>query len=209
MLKKTSAKGVKKMRSVTPMKTAKIGYIVMSSLFCLLGIVLLFTPDASALWIGRLLGIGMIVFGAVKLVGYFSRDLFRLAFQYDLAFGILLMVLGIVTLSHPGDAMSFLCVMFGIPVLADGLFKIQIAVDARRFGLRRWWLILTEAILAAILGLVLIFRLTDSARVLTVLLGITMLAEGILNLSTVITAVKIVKNQKPDVIDAEFYESEE
>ena len=36
-----------------------------------------------------------------------------------------------------------------------------------------------------------------------------MLAEGILNLSTVITAVKIVKNQKPDVIDAEFYESEE
>ena len=96
-----------------------------------------------------------------------------------------------------------------IYILTDGLFKIQIAVDARRFGLRRWWLILTEAILAAILGLVLIFRLTDSARVLTVLLGITMLAEGILNLSTVITAVKIVKNQKPDVIDAEFYESEE
>ena len=114
------------MRSVTPMRAAKIGYIVMSALFCLLGIALLFTPDASALWLGRLLGIGMIVFGAVKLVGYFSRDLFRLAFQYDLAFGVLLMVLGIVTLSHPGDAMSFLCVMFGIPVLADGLFKIQI-----------------------------------------------------------------------------------
>ena len=152
MLKKTSAKGVKKMRSVTPMKTAKIGYIVMSSLFCLLGIVLLFTPDASALWIGRLLGIGMIVFGAVKLVGYFSRDLFRLAFQYDLAFGILLMVLGIVTLSHPGDAMSFLCVMFGIPVLADGLFKIQIAVDSRRFGIRRWWLVLVLAALTCVIG---------------------------------------------------------
>ena len=45
-----------------------------------------------------------------------------------------------------------------IYILTDGLFKIQIAVDARRFGLRRWWLILTEAILAAILGLVLIFR---------------------------------------------------
>ena len=126
------------MRSVAPMKTAKIGYIVMSVLFCVLGVVLLFTPGVSALWIGRLLGIGLILFGAIKLVGYFSRDLFRLAFQYDLAFGLLLMVLGIVTLSHPGDALSFLCVMFGIPVLADGLFKIQIAMDSRQFGIRNW-----------------------------------------------------------------------
>ena len=41
------------------------------------------------------------------------------------------------------------------------------------------------------------------------LLGVSMLAEGILNLSTVITAVKIVKHQQPDVIDAEFYENKE
>lgn len=159
--------------------------------------------------LGVACGIVLILFGIVKLVGYFSRDLYRLAFQYDLACGCLLILLGAVMLLRPDSLLNFICVALGIYILTDGLFKIQIAVDARRFGLRRWWLILTEAILAAILGLVLIFRLTDSARVLTVLLGITMLAEGILNLSTVITAVKIVKNQKPDVIDAEFYESEE
>lgn len=200
---------MRNVRATGPLWAVKTGYIVVSVLFCVLGVVLLVMSERCVPWIGRALGIGMVVCGAIKLGGYFSKDLFRLAFQYDLAFGILLIAVGIITLCHPGEAMSFLCVIFGIPVLADGLFKIQIAVDARRFGLRRWWLILTEAILAAILGLVLIFRLTDSARVLTVLLGITMLAEGILNLSTVITAVKIVKNQKPDVIDAEFYESEE
>lgn len=206
MLKKTSAKGVKKMRSVTPMKTAKIGYIVMSSLFCLLGIVLLFTPDASALWIGRLLGIGMIVFGAVKLVGYFSRDLFRLAFQYDLAFGILLMVLGIVTLSHPGDAMSFLCVMFGIPVLADGLFKIQIAVDSRRFGIRRWWLVLVLAALTCVIGVVLVFRPDADVWALTALMGLSLLCDGVLNLSVALCTVKIVDHQRPDVIETDDYE---
>ena len=206
MLKKTSAKGVKKMRSVTPMKTAKIGYIVMSSLFCLLGIVLLFTPDASALWIRRLLGIGMIVFGAVKLVGYFSRDLFRLAFQYDLAFGILLMVLGIVTLSHPGDAMSFLCVMFGIPVLADGLFKIQIAVDSRRFGIRRWWLVLVLAALTCVIGVVLVFRPDAGVWALTALMGLSLLCDGVLNLSVALCTVKIVDHQRPDVIETDDYE---
>ena len=118
------------MRSVVPMKTAKIGYLVISVLFCVLGIVLIAAPGTSVVWLGRLLGIGMIVFGAIKLVGYFSRDLFRLAFQYDLAFGILLIALGIVTLARPGGAMSFLCIVFGIPVLADGLFKIHISLEA-------------------------------------------------------------------------------
>ena len=194
------------MRSVAPMKTAKIGYIVMSVLFCVLGVALLFTPDASALWIGRLLGVGLILFGAIKLVGYFSRDLFRLAFQYDLAFGLLLMVLGVVTLSHPGDAMSFLCVMFGIPVLADGLFKIQIAMDSRQFGIRSWWLVLALAALTCAAGVVLVFRPTDGVRALTSLMGLSLLCDGVLNLSVALCTVKIVDHQRPDVIETDDYE---
>lgn len=194
------------MRSVTPMKAAKIGYIIMSALFCVLGIMLLFTPDASALWIGRLLGIGLILFGIIKLVGYFSRDLFRLAFQYDLAFGLLLMVLGIVTLSHPGDALSFLCVMFGIPVLADGLFKIQIAMDSRQFGIRNWWLVLALAALTCVMGAVLVFRPTAGVRALTMLMGLSLLCDGVLNLSVALCTVKIVNHQRPDVIETDDYE---
>lgn len=194
------------MRSVAPMKTAKIGYIVMSVLFCVLGVVLLFTPGVSALWIGRLLGIGLILFGAIKLVGYFSRDLFRLAFQYDLAFGLLLMVLGIVTLSHPGDALSFLCVMFGIPVLADGLFKIQIAMDSRQFGIRNWWLVLVLAALTCVVGVVLVFRPMTGVRVLTALMGLSLLCDGVLNLSVALCTVKIVDYQRPDVIETDDYE---
>ena len=193
------------MRSVAPMKTAKIGYIVMSVLFCVLGVVLLFTPGVSALWIGRLLGIGLILFGAIKLVGYFSRDLFRLAFQYDLAFGLLLMV-GIVTLSHPGDALSFLCVMFGIPVLADGLFKIQIAMDSRQFGIRNWWLVLVLAALTCVVGVVLVFRPMTGVRALTALMGLSLLCDGVLNLSVALCTVKIVDYQRPDVIETDDYE---
>ena len=158
------------MRSVVPMKTAKIGYFVISVLFCVLGIVLITSPGTSVVWLGRLLGVGMIVFGAIKLVGYFSRDLFRLAFQYDLAFGILLIALGIVTLARPNGAMSFLCIVFGIPVLADGLFKIQISLDAKRFGIGQWWLLLLLAALTGVIGLLLVIRPSDAARALMVLM---------------------------------------
>ena len=196
------------MRSITPMKMAKTGYIIMSVLFCLLGAVLLVLPDVSALWIGRLLGIGMIVFGAVKLVGYFSRDLFRLAFQYDLAFGILLVAVGVITLCHPGEAMSFLCVMFGIPVLADGLFKVQIAVDARRFGIGQWWLVLLLAVLTGIIGLLLVLRPTEGAQALVMLMGASLLLDGALNLSVALCAVKVVDHQRPDVIETDDFEIE-
>ena len=69
------------MRSTVPMRVAKSGYIVMSAVFCLLGALLIAQPDRSLAALGRALGVAMAVFGVVKLVGYFSRDLFRLAFQ--------------------------------------------------------------------------------------------------------------------------------
>lgn len=40
----------------------------------------------------------------------------------------------------------------------------------------------------------------------TILFGISLLTEGILNLSTVLTAVKIVRHQMPDVIEVDYYE---
>lgn len=187
------------MRSVTPMWAAKTGYIVMSLLFCGLGLLLLLEPDASLRRLGRLLGILMIVFGIVKLVGYFSRDLFRLAFQYDLAFGGLLAVLGLVTLLHPGDTLGFLAVMSGIPVLADGFFKIQIALDSRRFGIRRWWLILMLAALTCGAGIVLVFRPAAAVTVMTALVGAALLLDGVLNLSVALCTVKIIRHQRPDV----------
>lgn len=192
------------MRSVVPMKTAKIGYFVISALFCVLGVVLIAAPETSAVWLGRLLGIGMIIFGAVKLVGYFSKDLFRLAFQYDLAFGILLLALGIVTLARPNDTMRFLCVVFGIPVLADGLFKIQIALDARRFGIERWWLVLALAGLTCVIGLLLVIRPSEAVRALMVLMGISLILDGVLNMCVAWLCVKIIRNQRPDGIDDEY-----
>ena len=194
------------MRSVGPMKAAKISYAAISILFCVLGIIILINPGFTALWIGTALGVGMIVFGVIKMIGFFSRDLFRLAFQYDLAFGVLLIVLGIITLAHPNAAMNFLCIMFGIPVLADGLFKIQIALDSRKFGIPTWWLMMIFAVLTCIIGLVLTFCPAAGTKALMILIGLSLLMDGILNLSVAICTVKVVKNQRRDTVDGEFRE---
>lgn len=197
------------MRSIAPIRTAKIGYIAVSAALCALGIALIAIPAFSASLLGSLCGFLLLAFGCVKLVGFFSKDLYRLAFQYDLALGILLIALGVILLVHPKGLVTFLCITLGLFILTDGLFKIQIAMEAKRFGIPEWWLILAIAILAGGLGLVLMLRPGEGSRILVILLGVTLLFEGVLNLSTVITAVKIIKHQQPDVVEADCYEQKE
>ncbi len=197
-----------RLRSVAPLRTAKIGYIVISAALCALGIVLIAVPEFSASVLGILCGILLIVFGAVRLGGYFSRDLYRLAFQYDLPFGILLIVLGTVMLVRPGSLVNFICVAIGLSVLSDGLFKSQMAWEAKRFGIGKWWMILLLAVISCVCGLVLMLRPGEGSRLLMIILGITLLSEGILNLGTALTAVKIVRNQKPDIIEVEYREKD-
>lgn len=195
-----------KMRSVFPMKLAKAGYIVMSLVFCAAGLLLFLFPGLSAVFIGRALGIAMIVFGCIKLVGYFSRDLYRLAFQYDLEFGILLMALGLIVLLRPVNVMNFIFIALGISIFADGLFKVQIALDSKEFGIAEWWLILILAFITGFAGLLLVFRPAESARILTGLLGVSLLAEGILNLCVALSTVKIVRHQRQDMPEADYEE---
>ncbi|MBE5856207.1 MAG: hypothetical protein E7296_01375 [Lachnospiraceae bacterium] len=191
------------MRSVVPMKTAKIGCIGVSLILFLVGVLLLIDPAEYGRAIGMVVGFSMMVFGAFKLVGYFSKDLFRLAFQYDLAFGILLIALGVIAVLRTENVMEFLSITIGIAVLADALFKIQISVDSKEFGIGRWWLILAMAIITGLIGLVLIFDSVDGV-VLVRLLGICIMAEGIMSFITMATTVKIVKHQFSDRIDDEM-----
>lgn len=190
------------MRNITPMRTAKIGYMIMSMLFVLFGALLLADPDHMGEAAGLITGVGIMLFGIFKIVGYFSKDLFRLAFQYDLAFGILLEILGVIILSKPKGFIEFITVVIGIAFLADGLLKIQISLDSKRFGISKWWTVLMMAILTGAVGAILVVSPSWGSELLLRILGISFITEGVLNFITVITAVKIIKHQKPDVIEA-------
>ena len=187
-------------------RTAKVGYIALSALLCLFGLLLIIFPDTAANVAGFICAILLIAFGIVKIIGYFSRDIYRLAFQYDLAFGLLMILLGAAMFANSGSLSSFICLSLGLYILTDSLFKIQIALDARRFGVRSWMLILISAVLAGIGGLLLVLRPTESIPVLVVMLGISLLFEGLLNLITVLTSVKVMRELRPDAIEVEYRE---
>ena len=133
------------MDDLKQLKLVKNIYIVMSLLFCVLGIFLMAKPKSSVKMLCVLMGIMLILYGAIKISGYFTRDAFCLAFQFDLAFGILLMAVGVIMIARKNFAVDLIFSVFGILILADALFKIQMSVDAKRFGLALWWQILLIA----------------------------------------------------------------
>ena len=153
-------------------KFAKTGYILISILFYLSGILCLIIPDISGKAIAIAGGIILIAYGIIKITGYLSKDLYCLAFQYDLACGIFLLVLGIVVLAVNQRFKGYLLPGVGILILLDSLLCIQTSMDAKRFGLSSWSIILALSILSGTFGAVLIVTNTQ------LIAGCSLLAEG-------------------------------
>lgn len=176
-------------------RIAKGGYAASSAAFCIAGLLLLLHPEVSAAMICRGIGILLLVCGGFKICGYLSQDLYRLAFQFDLACGILAVVLGLLMLFRSTSVLHFLNLVLGIVVLTDGLLKIQTALDARRFGLKRWWMIAMAAALASVMGILIIIDPFGSSGVAgaVMLLGATLLTEGLLNLYVAVYTIKTEK----------------
>lgn len=174
-------------------RTAKQGYILSSLAFCASGIFLLVYPEISALTLCYLAGALLLVCGIAKLLGYWSKDPYRLAFQFDLALGLLSLVIGLVMILHPSGVIRLIYFVIGIVALIDGLFKIQTALDARRFGIAKWWLIGVIAIITNVFGLLLILKPFESALWMLSMVGFTMLLEGILNLCVGLCTVKVME----------------
>ena len=70
----------------------------MAVVFCALGIFLMAVPEKAVKIICVLAGILFLADGIIKIIGYFSRDFYCLAFQFDLGFGILMIAVGILIL---------------------------------------------------------------------------------------------------------------
>lgn len=129
-------------------------------------------------------------YGIIKITGYFSKDLYCLAFQYDFACGIFLVALGIVVLCimNRYDGTYFMAAM-GILILLDSLLSIQTSLDARRFGLETWKIILLFSVLSGVSGVILIIRNTLKVA------GCALLAEGAMRHYIVHCTVRLSNTQ--------------
>ena len=175
---------------------AKYGYMTLSVLFFLAGLVYMFLPDLPEMAVCLMLGILLIVYGAVKLVGYLAPDRYSLAFQYDMASAIILLILGLLVLIFNVRAYRHLPSFLGFLILLDSAMSIQISKDAAKFGIRTWVLLLVVSIITALFAVLILIDPFESGRLHHICIGLAALAEGVMKYCVVLCTVE--KKEKKD-----------
>ncbi|MGN1187523.1 MAG: HdeD family acid-resistance protein [Lachnospiraceae bacterium] len=178
------------------LKVVKNAYIVSDLCLIAVGVLLLFCPSMALNIMCKIFGAVLVLLGIVKVLGYYTKDIFQLAFQFDFAMGIISMILGIMLITRTTYRVDTLSVGVGIFILVDGTLKIQTASDARRFGIERWWYILIIALAVSTVGLLLLVVPFQTASAVTRIMGLNLVLDGILNILVVQSTVSCYHKKK-------------
>ena len=199
------------MKKFDIVKEAKIINIIIYSFMAAVGLFLLLFTGLTSVQEAIIISVLCILAGGAKILGYFSNDLYRLACQFDLAVGILSSILGLLLILRPDAVLSFLPTVVGVFILVDSILRFQTSIDAKHFGMDKWWGILLISCAGAVLGVLLLFRPFESAMAMIRLIGLTLMIDGVENLVTCAYTVKVPRRSAadPTVIDADFTEADD
>lgn len=167
------------------LKRVRWVYLLLSVFLMSIGVCLIAWPAMSISMLCYIVGGGLIVFGLMKLVGYFVRELETMVEQYDFAIGVLSVLGGCVLIVQPDQLLVLLPQVLGIYVLVDCIFKMQVALDAKRLYNGLWYVMPLVILACFAWGLCLIFQPFDMGNNLPVLLGGGLIADSLQNLAAV------------------------
>ncbi len=162
------------------MKTStKIWLAIAGILLIALGIVCLKNPATTLLSVAWLIGIATLVAGIAKLVFTFRTQAFLPNSGTRLLSAILLIVLGVILLSHKFFVTSSLPFIFAIWVVIEGITIAVQSFDYKKVGFPGWWALLLMGIAAAVLGCMGLRNPLATAQTLSILISVGIILLGV------------------------------
>lgn len=190
------------------LKQLKWDTLLMGALYILLGIVALVIPETMERLLGFLIGVVLIIAGAVSMISYLLRDAHQNYYHNDFLHGLLGILLGIVVLYKVDIIISLVPFLLGTLVLVSGLSKLQDVIDLKRLEYGNWILMLVLAVINIMLGLILIFNPMAAASLLFRLIGIGLIFSGITDCVTTVYFAGKIRDYFADLnaVDSTFVE---
>ena len=164
-------------------------YIAATALFMVLGIFAIIEPAVAALAVSRLVGWLLVFGGLVYLIGACAgRGLKEVIFQ--LAIGIIYLIGGRYSLTHPHLAMATLTLLLGAVIMAGGVAEIVSYLRLKSADASGWMLF--NGIIRFFLGGMIWFHWpSSSVWAIGILVGLTLLITGMTRLMFAFTARKL------------------
>ena len=132
--------------------------IITSVITALIGISIIGNPGVIMHVVAYILGVVFMVFGVVKLVSYFVAKGTYDFYNYEMIFGILAMIIGIVTIVYRETIATIFQIIIGIWILYSGFMRLGLVSKLKSLNLKEWKWALVVAILILICGLYVIFN---------------------------------------------------
>lgn len=190
------------------LKQVKWETLLSSSLYIVLGVVALVIPDTMVKTMGYLIGILLIVAGAVSMICYLLREASQNYYRNDFGYGLVGIAVGILFLYKVEWIISLVPVILGILVVASGCRKLQDVIDMKRLGYGNWVAVLILAAVNVVLGVALIANSLDAALLFLQLVGAGLIFSGVTDIATCFYLAKKVKGYFDDLsaVDSTFAE---
>lgn len=172
--------------------------IITAILFIVVGIIMIMHPNKVISIITWLLGIGVIVIGAVLIIAdVAAKEIFTR--NGMLLTGVLFIVMGIALLVNPDIGNILLPLCIGAMIIADSIIRMQIGALIRGFGGSSYLTVIS--VLTAVLGIVCIFNPMKTSALITTFLGIVVIIEAVSSLVDTYYVRKYIKEIEDNIID--------
>lgn len=148
-------------------KRTAVTSILTSIIFAILGIIMIANPVETIEIVAAILGITIIVIGAEKIISYFVLKGNQDFFNYELIYGIIAILFGILIMAYSSTFAAIVRIVIGIWIAYTGLMKINISLKLKSAGIKSWAVVLTVSTISLLAGILVMFSNTSSIVVIT------------------------------------------
>ncbi|MBO2524182.1 MAG: hypothetical protein CW341_00525 [Bacteroidetes bacterium] len=160
-------------------KNTKILLVITGILLIALGVICIANPGGTLFAMTWLLGVLTLVSGISTLVFTFRTQKFMPNSGTRMLSGLFQIFIGIFFLCNLIPTTAALPFVFAFWVMMDGIILAVQSFDFKKFGFSLWWAILLLGIAGAVLGFLGLREPVISGTVLSTLIGIGIIVNGI------------------------------
>ena len=164
--------------------------ILESIIFIILGVILVFNPEGIIRFISYVLGAIFIIIGLFKIISYFSAKGENDFYNYDIIYGILAIVIAIITMVYSPTIASLLRIIIGVWIIYTSLVRFSYALRLRQLSNKIWVYSLILAVVMFVCGLLIALN----PGVITTTIGIIMIVYSIIDIAETIILMKNLKD---------------
>lgn len=152
--------------------------ILTSVVFAIIGLIMIYYPESTIMFISTIIGIFFIVVGIIKIINYFIARGNSTLFSNDIAWGLIAIILGLVTMVYSGTIESILRIMIGIWIIYSGFTRFNLSFRLKNINSKLWAFVLILSIIMVVGGVYVTFY----PGALIVTLGVIILIYSIIDL---------------------------